>query len=68
VLELFSDQGLQGVRTARLGIPDTFVEHGTRSELLEDYGLTAEGIADRARSILDGRPQAKVRRISYIRQ
>jgi 1-deoxy-D-xylulose-5-phosphate synthase len=68
VLELFSDQGLQGVRTARLGIPDTFVEHGTRSELLEDFGLTAEGIADRARSILEDRPQAKVRRISYIRQ
>jgi 1-deoxy-D-xylulose-5-phosphate synthase len=68
VLELFSDQGLQGVRTARLGIPDTFVEHGTRSELLEDFGLTADGIADRARSILDGQPQAKVRRISYIRK
>ena len=68
VLELFSDQGLQGVRTARLGIPDTFVEHGTRSELLDDFGLTADGIADRARSILDGRPQAKVRRISYIRK
>ncbi len=50
VLELFSDQGLQGIRTARLGIPDKFVEHGTRSELLEDLGLTAEGIADRARS------------------
>jgi 1-deoxy-D-xylulose-5-phosphate synthase len=68
VLELFSDQGLQGVRTVRLGIPDTFVEHGTRSELLKDFGLTAEGIADRARSILSDRPQSKVRRISYIRQ
>jgi 1-deoxy-D-xylulose-5-phosphate synthase len=68
ILELFSDQGLQGVRTDRLGIPDTFVEHGTRLELLETFGLTAEGIADRARSLLDGRALAKVRRISYIRQ
>jgi 1-deoxy-D-xylulose-5-phosphate synthase len=68
VLELFSDQGLQGVRTDRLGIADTFVEHGTRSELLESLGLTVEGIADRARSVLDGRAQAKVRRISYIRK
>ena len=28
----------------RLGIPDNFVEHGTRKELLEDLGLTSENI------------------------
>jgi 1-deoxy-D-xylulose-5-phosphate synthase len=67
VLELFSDQGLQVSRTARLGIPDTFVEHGTRSELLADFGLTAEGIAKRALSLFADRPQAKIRRISYLR-
>ncbi len=68
VLELFSDQGLENVKTARMGIADKFVEQGTRSELLADFGLTAEGIADRARALLDGRLRANVRRISYIRQ
>jgi 1-deoxy-D-xylulose-5-phosphate synthase len=29
-----------------LGIPDRFVEHAARSELLADLGLTARGIAD----------------------
>ena len=28
----------------RLGIPDNFVEHGTRHELLHDLGLTPENI------------------------
>ena len=28
----------------RLGIPDNFVEHGTRKELLEDLGLTSDNI------------------------
>ncbi len=45
VLELFSDEGLDGLKTSRMGIPDTFVEHGTRSELMADLGLTREGIA-----------------------
>jgi 1-deoxy-D-xylulose-5-phosphate synthase len=66
VLELFSDEGLQ-VQTARLGIPDAFVEHGSRSELLADLGLTAEGIAAKARLMLEERRAPRVRRVSYIR-
>ena len=30
-----------------IGLPDHFVEHGSRSELLEECGLTAEGILHR---------------------
>src|SRR5690606_4512490 len=30
-----------------LGIPDRFVHHGERAELLEEVGLTPQGIADR---------------------
>ncbi len=37
------------VRTAAMGLPDRFVAHGERTELLEEVGLTAEGIARRAR-------------------
>jgi 1-deoxy-D-xylulose-5-phosphate synthase len=44
-----------GVHGASLGLPDGFVEHGERGELLADLGLTADGIAARARALL-GRP------------
>ena len=50
VVELLVDEGLSNVKVTRLGIPDVFVEHGTRDELLADYGLTAQGIADAAYS------------------
>ena len=39
----------KGAKIKTLGVPDTFVEHGVRSELLEMLGLTAEGIANSIR-------------------
>ena len=45
VLEAAADAGLDTRNVRRLGIPDYFVEHGERSELLADLGLDAEGIA-----------------------
>lgn len=53
ILELLSDEGLKNVKTLRLGIPDSFIEHGTRSELLDDLGLNASGIADAVRQFCD---------------
>ena len=44
-----------GVHGASMGLPDGFVEHGERAELLAELGLTPEGIATRARGLL-GRP------------
>lgn len=44
VLEVACDAGLDAVRIHRLGIPDQFVEHGDRAELLADLGLDADGI------------------------
>lgn len=44
VLEAACDSGLDTRRLRRLGIPDAFVEHGTREELLAELGLHAEGI------------------------
>ena len=43
-----------------LGIPDAFVPHGERAELLAELGLTAEGIAARVREQL-GAPRAALR-------
>jgi len=37
------------VRGTSLGLPDRFVSHGERGELLVEVGLTAEGIAERVR-------------------
>jgi 1-deoxy-D-xylulose-5-phosphate synthase len=48
-----------GVHGASLGLPDAFVEHGERHELLGELGLTGEGIAARARTLL-GKPLRKL--------
>lgn len=45
VLEACSDAGISTGHVRRLGIPDQYVEHGDRGELLADLGIDAEGIA-----------------------
>ena len=39
-------------RVATLGLPDAFLEHGTREELLAEIGLDAAGIAERVRRLV----------------
>jgi len=51
VLEAASDMGLDCTRIRRLGVPDHFVEHGERAELLTDLGLDVEGIARTCREV-----------------
>ncbi len=51
VLEAAVDAGLDMRHVRRLGIPDRFIEHGERSELLADLGLDAAGIAAACRRI-----------------
>jgi len=51
ILEAFSDHGL-GVPCYRFGIPDEFVHHAKRSELLTDLGLTGATIAQRILALL----------------
>ena len=58
VLEAAADAGLDAGRIHRLGIPDQFIEHGDRSELLAGLGLDAQGIA---RSLPRSWPAAKPR-------
>jgi 1-deoxy-D-xylulose-5-phosphate synthase len=48
-----------GVSGASMGLPDAFVEHGERAELLGQLGLTAEGIAARSRELM-GKPLRKL--------
>ncbi len=46
VLEYINSQNLNWVKVLRLGLPDKFIEHGSRSYLLNKYSLNAQGIAD----------------------
>lgn len=45
VLEAAAEAELDTSRIRRLGIPDHYVEHGERDQLLADLGLDAKGIA-----------------------
>jgi 1-deoxy-D-xylulose-5-phosphate synthase len=52
VVELLSTNpstslGITNKRIIRIGLPDEFIEHGKREEILKLYGLTAEGIYEK---------------------
>jgi 1-deoxy-D-xylulose-5-phosphate synthase len=51
VLEAVNDAGIHAGPIVRLGLPDRFVEHGERAELLADLGLDATGIATTCRRL-----------------
>lgn len=51
VLESANRQGLNTERFRILGIPDKFVEHGDREELLADLGLDANGLVLAAKDL-----------------
>ncbi len=53
VLEAAADARLDTSRIRRLGIPDEFIEHGERAELLADLGLDAGGIARACRQAVE---------------
>jgi 1-deoxy-D-xylulose-5-phosphate synthase len=46
VLELLSDNKVE-VPVLRIGIPDQFIEHGKREEMLHQLGLDVEGICNK---------------------
>ena len=51
VLEAGCDAGLNTSHLRRLGIPDEYVEHGSREELLADLALDADGIEKACRAM-----------------
>jgi 1-deoxy-D-xylulose-5-phosphate synthase len=57
VLELTNDLGPTACAVRRLGLPDHWIEHGERSELLAELGLDSDGIA-RACLEMSGRQPA----------
>ena len=39
-------------RVASAGLPDAFIEHGSRNQLLAEVGLDTAGIAERVRRLV----------------
>ena len=44
--------GKDGISFDRIGIEDRFGQSGSKAEVLNEYGLTSENIAKRARNLL----------------
>lgn len=59
VLEAASEEGLDCGNVRRLGIPDQYVEHGDRGELLANLHLDAVGIAKACREMAHRRGVAQ---------
>jgi len=53
VLEALSDQGITDLPTKLIGLPDWYIEQGPQDLLREKYGLTAEGIYQSVKSLLE---------------
>lgn len=54
VVEALVDGGCVNVPVARLALPDAFADElGSQAEIMAHHGLTAAGVADRARALLD---------------
>lgn len=52
VVECLMDAGIIDVRVVRLGIPDTYVEHGSQKILRSKYGVDTSGIVKAVRDMV----------------
>ena len=53
VVEWASDAGMiSGTEVVRLGLPDTFIEHGSQRQLHDEVGIGPDGIAEAARQLV----------------
>jgi 1-deoxy-D-xylulose-5-phosphate synthase len=67
VLEAANAAGLDARNIVRLGIPDHFIEHAERGELLADLGLDVAGIGNTIHQALEKRSETVGRR-SFVAQ
>jgi 1-deoxy-D-xylulose-5-phosphate synthase len=52
VLEALNDAGITGFQLERIGIPDTFVEHGPQDLLRSKYGIDAAALVETANRLM----------------
>jgi 1-deoxy-D-xylulose-5-phosphate synthase len=53
VLEALSDEGVTGVQVERIGVADTFVEHGPQQLLRSLYGIDPPAIVEAAKRLVN---------------
>jgi 1-deoxy-D-xylulose-5-phosphate synthase len=63
LLEAANSAGMNTSHVVRLGLPDRFVEHGERHELLAELGLDVDGLCASVRRAL-GRPKRGIERVA----
>jgi 1-deoxy-D-xylulose-5-phosphate synthase len=56
VIACFAEAGVMPPRVVRAGVPDDFLVHGTRDEVLETLGLDSRHLAERFERALGRRP------------
>src|SRR5581483_4313914 len=66
VLEAANSAGLDTRHVLRLGIPDRFIEHGERAELLADLGLDVNGLCQSVRHALEKRGERKLVAVDIV--
>lgn len=52
VLEFLSQLSIQDLKIRRIGLPDSFIEHGSQDYLRKRYGLDSDGIVKAVRSFV----------------
>ena len=60
VLEALSDAGVEGVTVRRIGMPDSFVEHGTAADQRRQLQLDTEGIVQQVLNMFPQQQEASV--------
>jgi len=66
VLEEFNDAGITGFQLERIGIPDTFVEHGPQNLLRSKYGVDADAIVETAKRLMTSSSNITLTRINRL--
>ena len=55
VLEMFQEESFFPKALTRLGVPDTFIPHGSQAALRSFYGIDAEAIENAAQRMIESR-------------
>ncbi len=68
VLELLAKEDVYNIQVSQMGVPDAFVQHGTRSELLAELGLDVQGVAATAGEMLKTETDVALPKVAHIRR
>ncbi|MDA8421757.1 MAG: 1-deoxy-D-xylulose-5-phosphate synthase [Nitrospiraceae bacterium] len=53
VLECLDARGVTGIKTHRIGLPDSYIEHGAQKILRQKYGLDTDGVYRSVREFVE---------------